>query len=106
MPPHRPGRAHLPAFSRLRHTSLGALGLDNSYLYRQLFPSVASNRSDLAVVLQALADPTRQQLVEMLSAAPRRAGELAERTGVAPPSISKHLRVLLRAGIVIDERVA
>lgn len=42
----------------------------------------------------------------MLSAAPRRAGELAERTGVAPPSISKHLRVLLRAGIVIDERVA
>lgn len=64
----------------------------------------SSEVQDLAVRLQALADPTRLQVVEMLSLSPRRPGELAAGVGVAPPSISKHLRVLLRAGIVTDER--
>ncbi len=60
----------------------------------------------LAPVLQALADPTRLGAVELLSAAPRRAGELAHELGVSAPVMSKHLRVLLRAGVVIDERLA
>ena len=55
-------------------------------------------------MLQALADPTRLQVVELLSSAPRRAGELAAASGVSAPAMSKHLRVLLRAGIVADER--
>ena len=40
----------------------------------------------------------------MLSRGPRRAGDLAEHLGVATPAMSKHLRVLLEAGIVVDER--
>ena len=67
---------------------------------------MASHRQSLATVLQALADPTRMRAVEMLSVSPRRAGELADGLGVAPASISKHLRVLLRAGVVADERLA
>lgn len=58
----------------------------------------------LMPLLQALADPTRLQAVELLSEAPRRAGELAEELGISPPAMSKHLRVLLRAGVVVDER--
>jgi DNA-binding transcriptional ArsR family regulator len=58
----------------------------------------------VASVLQALADPARLRVVEILSAGPRRAGELAEGLGVAPPVMSKHLRALLQAGIVADER--
>ena len=58
----------------------------------------------LASVLQALADPTRLGVVQLLSTGPRRAGELAAAHGLAAPAMSKHLRVLLRAGIVIDER--
>ena len=55
-------------------------------------------------LLQALADPTRLQAVELLSEAPRRAGELADELGISPPAMSKHLRVLLQAGVVADER--
>jgi DNA-binding transcriptional ArsR family regulator len=58
----------------------------------------------LDLVLHALADPTRRRVVELLSAAPQRAGELAQRSQVSPPAMSKHLRILLRAGLVVDER--
>ena len=56
-------------------------------------------------MLHALADPTRLAVVERLSARPRRAGELAAASGLSAPAMSKHLRVLLDAGIVRDERV-
>ena len=59
---------------------------------------------DLAPVLQALADPTRLEVVQLLSAGPRRAGELAAASGLSAPAMSKHLRVLLAAGVVADER--
>jgi DNA-binding transcriptional ArsR family regulator len=60
--------------------------------------------SELAPVLTALADPTRRRVVQVLSAGPRRAGELAAASGTSAPTMSRHLRVLLRAGIVADER--
>ena len=60
--------------------------------------------ADLTLVLQALAEPTRLGVVQLLSTAPRRAGELADAFGVSAPTMSKHLRVLLRAGVVADER--
>jgi DNA-binding transcriptional ArsR family regulator len=65
---------------------------------------VSIEDGELPSLLQALADPTRLRVVEMLSAGPRRAGELADAVGVPPPAMSRHLRVLLRAGIVADER--
>ena len=66
---------------------------------------VTDQGSDLTPVLQALADPTRLGVVQLLSTGPRRAGELAAASGLSPPAMSKHLRVLLEAGIVADERV-
>jgi DNA-binding transcriptional ArsR family regulator len=59
---------------------------------------------EIAPVLDALADPTRQRIVQLLSEGPRRAGELASASGTSAPTMSRHLRVLLEAGIVIDER--
>jgi DNA-binding transcriptional ArsR family regulator len=53
--------------------------------------------TELAPVLTALADPTRRRVVQLLRERPHRAGELA---------MSRHLRVLLQAGIVADERPA
>jgi DNA-binding transcriptional ArsR family regulator len=58
----------------------------------------------MAVVLQALAEPTRLAVVQLLSTGPRRAGELAQAAHMSAPSMSKHLRVLLETGIVTDER--
>jgi DNA-binding transcriptional ArsR family regulator len=60
--------------------------------------------SDVSGTLQALADPTRLAVVERLGTGPRRAGELAAAAGMSAPAMSKHLRVLLRAGVVADER--
>ncbi len=57
-------------------------------------------------VFEALADPTRRKVVQLVGERPRRAGELAAATGSSPPAMSRHLRILLEAGIVVDERVA
>ena len=56
-------------------------------------------------VFEALADPTRRRVVELLGDGPRRAGELAAAVDASSPAMSRHLRVLLEAGIVADERV-
>lgn len=60
--------------------------------------------TELAPVLTALADPTRQRVVHLLRDRPHRAGELAAASGTSAPAMSRHLRVLLEAGIVADER--
>ena len=58
------------------------------------------------VVLEVLADPTRRRVVELLAQGPRRAGQLAAEAGTSPQAMSNHLRVLLDAGVVADERLA
>ena len=67
---------------------------------------MAPETADLTPVLHAFADPTRREVVSLLSGGPRRAGELAAACGVSAPAMSKHLRVLLDAGVVADSRVA
>lgn len=51
-----------------------------------------------------LADPTRREVLRLLGTRPHRAGELAEATGMSPPAMSRHLRVLLESGVVEDAR--
>ena len=50
--------------------------------------------------LAALADPHRRQVIELLRERPRRAGELAQATGLAPPAMSRHLKTLRQSGLV------
>jgi DNA-binding transcriptional ArsR family regulator len=52
--------------------------------------------------LLALADPTRRRVVDALAGGPRRAGELARLVRVSPPSMSRHLRVLRKSGLVAE----
>ncbi|WP_026877767.1 ArsR/SmtB family transcription factor [Jiangella gansuensis] len=51
-------------------------------------------------VFEALADPTRRRLLELVSARERTAGELAAAFDVSRPAVSRHLRVLRDAGLV------
>jgi DNA-binding transcriptional ArsR family regulator len=51
-------------------------------------------------VFEALADPTRRRIVELLAEEERSAGELAGNFRVSRPAVSKHLRVLREAGVV------
>lgn len=50
--------------------------------------------------LAALADPNRRRVVDLLKKGPLRAGDIAERAGLTPPAMSRHLRTLRAAGIV------
>jgi DNA-binding transcriptional ArsR family regulator len=56
--------------------------------------------------LNALADPTRQRIVEMLARRALPAGEIANRFDVSAPAISQHLKVLRRAKLVQVRREA
>ena len=49
---------------------------------------------------QALADPRRRLILEVLAAGPRDVGELAQRCGLPRPLTAHHLGVLQRAGLV------
>ena len=50
--------------------------------------------------LQALSDPTRQRIVEMLAAGALSSGEIAGRFDLSAPAISQHLKTLKTAKLV------
>ena len=50
--------------------------------------------------LQALSDPTRQRIVEMLASGALSSGEIASRFELSPPAISQHLKTLRGAKLV------
>jgi len=50
----------------------------------------------------ALADPIRRDILRLLRDAPRSAGAIAGAFSVTRPAISRHLRVLREAGLVVD----
>lgn len=50
--------------------------------------------------LPALADPTRFQIVDLLGAGEKSAGEIERALRVSQPNASKHLKVLREAGLV------
>jgi DNA-binding transcriptional ArsR family regulator len=56
-------------------------------------------------VIEALSDPTRRRIVTLLSGGPKRAGELSAAVGMSAPAMSRHLRVLLSALVIADERL-
>ena len=51
----------------------------------------------------ALADPIRRAILRMLRDAPRSAGTIAGAFTVTRPAVSRHLRVLREAGLVVDQ---
>ena len=54
--------------------------------------------------LDALGDPTRRQVFELLKDGSRSVGELAAELPVSRPAVSQHLRVLETAGLVTHRR--
>jgi DNA-binding transcriptional ArsR family regulator len=49
---------------------------------------------------EALADPTRRRIVELVSEGERSAGEIAEAFEISRPGVSKHLRILRESGVI------
>jgi DNA-binding transcriptional ArsR family regulator len=55
--------------------------------------------------LEALGNPYRREIVQLLSAGPRSVQEIADRLPISRPAVSRHLSVLGRARLVSDEQV-
>jgi DNA-binding transcriptional ArsR family regulator len=54
----------------------------------------------LNLAFKALNDPTRREILELLKKRDMTAGEIAERFEISGPSISHHLDLLKRAGLI------
>src|SRR3982750_4842400 len=60
----------------------------------------------LSTTLSALADPTRRAILARLAAGEASVNELAEPFDMTLPAVSKHLKVLERAGLISRSRAA
>ena len=60
----------------------------------------------LSLTFAALADPTRRSILTRLAEGEATVGELAEPLPMSLPAISRHLKVLERAGLIVRGRTA
>src|SRR4051812_24411708 len=63
-----------------------------------------STRGNSEATFQALADPTRRAVLDLLRRGKQPAGQIASAFPVSRPAISKHLRLLRRAHLVREHR--
>lgn len=64
-----------------------------------------SSEIELSAAFGALSDASRRQMIRLLLLKPRRAGELAECIDMSPQALSRHLRVLRKAGLVVEQGI-
>ena len=60
----------------------------------------------LSTIFMALADPTRRAILARLAQGEASVKELAEPFEISPPAVTKHLKVLRRAGLITQGRQA
>jgi len=60
--------------------------------------------ANTALAFDALGDPTRRAIFELVALRPQAVGKLAGRTSVSRPAVSQHLKVLKSAGLVTDRQ--
>lgn len=61
---------------------------------------------DQAAIFHALADDTRRKILDLLRTTERSAGNVADQFPVSRPAVSRHLRVLRKAGLVVQRKEA
>ena len=54
----------------------------------------------MMTIFEALADPTRRRILDLLRERPHLVGELVDQLKISQPLMSKHLRVLREVGLV------
>src|SRR5829696_9888680 len=65
-----------------------------------------TDQNDLSAIFAALADPTRRAIIARLPEGEATVNELAAPFDMSLPAISKHLKVLERAGLIVRGRDA
>ena len=64
--------------------------------------SIQPKKQDL--IFRAIADPTRREILSLLRARQQSVSEIAHNFSMSRPAISKHLRLLRSAGLVVSRR--
>lgn len=64
------------------------------------------HRDSLSLTFGALSDPTRRKILSILADGERSVIQLVKRFDITQPAISKHLRVLEHAGLIVRGRKA
>lgn len=62
--------------------------------------SYTTKPQNLDAIFAALADPTRRSILSRLAAGEASVNEIAAPFGISQPAVSKHLKVLERAGLI------
>lgn len=65
-----------------------------------------SEADALSATFAALSDPTRRAILARLAQGEASVGELAKPFAISPPAVTKHLKVLERAGLISRTRSA
>ena len=52
-------------------------------------------------VFQAIADPTRREIIQLVAAQPLNLNAVAEKFDISRPAISKHIKILTECGLVV-----
>lgn len=65
---------------------------------------VTARQKQDEAVFRAIADPTRRQILSLLRGGRSTVGELAGNFRTSRPAISKHLRILRSAGLVVTHQ--
>jgi DNA-binding transcriptional ArsR family regulator len=56
-------------------------------------------------VFQAIADPTRRAILNLLAEQPLTLNGIAEHFNISRPAISKHVKILVECGVVVIRRL-
>lgn len=80
--------------------------LKKKTVHALIFQFARQKRGKMALqdTLQALADPTRRKILNMLKNGQLNAGEICEQFDVSTAAISRHLSVLKNADLIRDRR--
>ena len=65
-----------------------------------VYNAVMARAATTADAFNAVAEPRRRQILDLLSGGERPVNDLVQRLGLAQPQVSKHLRVLREVGLV------
>src|SRR5262245_31165977 len=65
---------------------------------------VTKQHKHSAAVFRAIADPTRRQILRLLRTSERTVGDVAAQFRMSRPAVSKHLRLLRAAGLVVTRQ--
>lgn len=52
-------------------------------------------------VFQAIADPTRREIIDLISHNELNVNEVAENFDISRPAVSKHIKILMQSGLVL-----